>query len=384
MRRFRDPRWMLILMFLGIIASVPLVQTAIEIRRGEWPRALEVFRRKPSVANLRAYEQNLEDASWASRQARPTIQFAQFEWLGDGGEKALVGLDGWLFYRPGLDYLVGQPEPAQAPGGTNDPLPAILSFRDGLAARGIRLLIMPAPNKESIYPDKLTRRAPRLRGVLAPQTQDLLGRLKAAQVEVIDLFSAFAEARRNEGAPAVAPLYLAQDTHWSPAGIDLAAKVVAQRLLERDWVRLGTADFEGKPARVQRLGDVLRMLQVPEIERRATPETVPCVQVLRRDRNQPYQDDPNSEVLVLGDSFLRIYQQDEPGAAGFVAHLARELGQPLTSLVNDGGASTLVRQELCRRPALLKNKKVVVWEFVERDIRLGTEGWQIVPLPPGS
>jgi len=57
---------------------------------------------------------------------------------------------------------------------------------------------------------------------------------------------------------------------------------------------------------------------------------------------------------------------------------------PLTSLVNDGGASILVRRELYRHPALLKNKQVVVWEFVELDIRLGTEGWQIVPLPPRS
>jgi len=30
---------------------------------------------------------------------------------------------------------------------------------------------------------------------------------------------------------------------------------------------------------------------------------------------------------------------------------------------------------------LLCNKKVVVWEFVERDLRFGTEGWQVVPLP---
>jgi hypothetical protein len=106
------------------------------------------------------------------------------------------------------------------------------------------------------------------------------------------------------------------------------------------------------------------------------------MQVVRAGAGQPYQDHPESEVLVLGDSFLRIYQQDEPGAAGFIAHLARELRQPLTSLVSDGGASTRVRQELHRRPALLRNKRVVVWEFVERDLRLGTEGWQPVPLPP--
>ena len=56
------------------------------------------------------------------------------------------------------------------------------------------------------------------------------------------------------------------------------------------------------------------------------------------------------------------------------------LGNRLPSIVNDGGASTLVRQELARRPALLLNKKLVIWEFAERDIRFGTEGWQIVPL----
>ena len=94
----------------------------------------------------------------------------------------------------------------------------------------------------------------------------------------------------------------------------------------------------------------------------------------------PYRDSPESEVLVLGDSFLRIYRAGRAGAAGFIAHVARELGQPLTSIVNDGGASTLVRQALSRRPALLMNKKLVIWEFAERDIRYGTEGWQIVPL----
>ena len=52
------------------------------------------------------------------------------------------------------------------------------------------------------------------------------------------------------------------------------------------------------------------------------------------------------------------------------------------ALVNDGGGSTLVRQELRGRPAFLKHKQVVLWEFVERDIGLGLEGWKLVPLPP--
>jgi hypothetical protein len=133
---------------------------------------------------------------------------------------------------------------------------------------------------------------------------------------------------------------------------------------------------------VERLGDVLRMLQSAQIEKSSAPEDVPSVQVVRDEAGGLYHDQSDSQVLVLGDSFLRIYQQDEPGSAGFIAHLAKELKQPLSSLVSDGGASTLVRQELFRRPGLLKNKRVVVWEFVERDIHLGTEGWQDVPLPP--
>ena len=89
----------------------------------------------------------------------------------------------------------------------------------------------------------------------------------------------------------------------------------------------------------------------------------------------------NASVLVLGDSFLRIFERDEPGSGGFVAHLACYLGSGLSSIINDGGASTLVRQQLARKPALLEGKRVVVWEFVERDIRFGTEGWQVIPLP---
>jgi hypothetical protein len=49
--------------------------------------------------------------------------------------------------------------------------------------------------------------------------------------------------------------------------------------------------------------------------------------------------------------------------------------------VNDGGASTLVRQQLSRRPELLRGKRLVIWEFVERDIYYGAEGWKAVPLP---
>ncbi len=381
MKRLRDPKWFLILIFLGIIGGVPLIQIVIEVRQEDGVRAFDVFSRPPTAAHLRGYERNLEAANWAARLSRPWIQFAQFDWLKDGGEKAVIGEEGWYFYKPGLHYMLARPVKTTAGSATNDPLAAIVDFRDQLAARGIRLLVMPVPNKESVYPDLVSPRAKSLGGVMAPRTRDLLDRLRVAGVEVIDLFKEFAHARQQTGSASRNTLYLAQDTHWSPAGVDLAAQVVARRLTELGWVRPGQVDYGERSAPVQRLGDVLRMLQVPLVERRVNPETVPCVQIVRRDNGELYQESPDAEILVLGDSFMRIYQQDQPRAAGFIGHLAKELRQPLMSLVNDGGGSTLVRQELRGRPAFLKNKKVVLWEFVERDIGLGLEGWKLLPLP---
>jgi len=161
----------------------------------------------------------------------------------------------------------------------------------------------------------------------------------------------------------------------------LAADVVARRLLDSGWIEKGPVKYEAKPVSINRYGDVLRMIRVPQVERLYEPEQINSTEVVNVETGKPYVDDPNSPLLVLGDSFLRIFERDEPGSGGFIAHLACNLGFGLTSIVNDGGASTLVRQQLARKPSLLKGKKVVVWEFVERDIRFGTEGWQVIPLP---
>jgi hypothetical protein len=382
MRRFLQPQWCLILFFLGLMAAVPLLQAVKEAGQGEWPQALVTFPRQITAANLRAYDHGLDDASWVAARFRPWAQYAELVWLGDGGEKAVVGRDGWLFYRPGVQYVTERPRPAAGSSSAAEAVATIVAFRDELAARNIHLLLVPAPNKESVYPEKLTRRAATLSCAPRAETRLVFEQLNAAGVEVVDLFAAFAATKSAPATPPAAALYLAQDSHWSPAGLEVAARTVARRILDRGWGQLGAVSYETKLAPVDRLGDVARMLQVPRLERELPPEKIPAVQVLRRDTGQLYQDEPGAEILVLGDSFLRIYQQDAPSGAGFIAHLARELRQPLASVVNDGGASTLVRQELHRRPALLANKKLVIWEFVERDIRLGTEGWQKVPLPP--
>ena len=365
--------------FLAVIVAPGLIQTVSELRDGERPRALDIFLQPPTARNLHAYEQSLEETSLVVKQLRPWMQYLQWRFLADAGEKAVVGRHGWLFYRPSVRYVIerqtGAPESDSA-----DPLPAIRSFRDQLQARGIRLLVVPVPNKESVYPEMLARRAEGAGVVVCEQTRRLLDQLEQCGIEYVDLFEVFRRARQEESRSDPRRLYLAQDSHWSPEGARVAAVAVARRVLDGGTVNRGDRAYVERSVTVRRHGDLVEMLQVPQIERALEPESLACLQVVQSDTGTPYRDAPESEVLILGDSFLRIYEQDEPGAAGFIAHVARELGQPLTSIVNDGGASTLVRQELARRPTLLLNKRLVIWEFAERDIRYGTEGWQIVPL----
>ncbi|MCC6154547.1 MAG: hypothetical protein IT367_12345, partial [Candidatus Hydrogenedentes bacterium] len=251
-----------------------------------------------------------------------------------------------------------------------EPLRAITSFRDQLKARGIELLLVITPGKESVYPNRLTRRAT---GSVNGHVTAFMDTLKKNGIEVV-----YADANTARGEELA---YLAQDTHWTPSHAREVAQEVARVVTEKGWVQKGNVVYDERATKIERYGDILRMAKSAPLLSAYAPEKITCWQVVDRATGEPYKDAPDSSVLVLGDSFLRIFQLDEPKNAGFIAHLARALQMPLTSIVNDGGASTLVRQELRRKPELLNGKKLVIWEFVERDLRFGTDGWQMVDLP---
>jgi hypothetical protein len=86
--------------------------------------------------------------------------------------------------------------------------------------------------------------------------------LREAGVEILDLVEVYGRAKEAPGSPAY---YLAQDSHWSPEGMRLAAEATARRLLDLDWVERGAARYETMPVPVQRHGDVLRMIRVPRV-----------------------------------------------------------------------------------------------------------------------
>jgi len=365
--------------FAAMISLVGIVQSIVELTNSEPVQALEIFQQAPTTENLRAYEKNLEDQSCFIETLRPVMQYARFKVFGEAGAKALVGRDGWWFYRRSVEYLTQRADASSTHrSGRSAALSAIVNFRDQLANRGIQLLVIVVPGKPSVYPDCLS---PGADGPLEhPPTKQLLSDLYRANVKVVDLHAAFAAERNNKLLANNDLLYLPRDTHWSPKGLHVAARTVAQNIRDLNVVPEGDTAYELKPVIASRRGDVVEMLQSPWITESYPMAEVQCQQVVSPDTGKLYEDTDDSPILVLGDSFLRIYERDEPGAAGFISHLAYALHRPLTSIVNDGGASTLVRQELARKLEMLEGKSLVVWEFVERDIRFGLEGWQHVKL----
>lgn len=372
-----------------MIFAVPLSQAVIDVTAGGEPRPffLTLFTRSPSERNLRDFEDKLEQSSYYEQKVRPLFQLGRYHLLRELGEKALAGNQpGWYFFTPGMRYLVEPFYRDLVEPPKDDPVAVIQDLARQLGTRGIELLVMPVPGKASVHPERLVRGVAPGPGLDA-NTRRVLGELRRRGVAVIDLYRVLLEARAREPKRA---LYMKGDTHWTGEGARIAARAVADWIEQRPWYSVLSREkrYLRKTVRISRRGDVPRMTQIPHQERLFSAETVTCHRVLfaaGEQKGEPYEE-PESVagalVLVLGDSFSRVFETDEPGAAGWISNLAFELQQPVASIVNDGGASTLVRQQLAQDLGALAGKKLVVWSFVERDLRFGLQGWQPIALWP--
>ena len=92
----------------------------------------------------------------------------------------------------------------------------------------------------------------------------------------------------------------------------------------------------------------------------------------------PYDDGPDSPIVVLGDSFTGVYELMDCEHAGVSAHIAKDIGYPVDLVMSYGGGPN-VREKLIRRGVdKLKTKKLVIWMMTARDLYDHAEGWQSV------
>lgn len=350
---------------------------------------------------LRAFEHKVEDENALVLAVRPRYQISVWNIFKDPGEKVVLGE--WLFYRQDVEFLV-QPSPLDARSAKLDnPIVAITKFRDQLKAKGVELLVVVTPGKPSIYPERLTgaalngadgRNADGRNAPVFGHGKRILDSLAALGFNTVDLYTPLWAAKADDAK--LGALYLNDDTHWTPRGAELAADVIAAKvkgLADAGAVDIGeeSVEYVARDSVADRMGDIGEMSGLNKFNvfkvQKVTGHVVYEQVISERDsvtidtNRTPFKDDfRKSKILILGDSFSRIYQTDSPVNAGWIAHFAKNMKRPVSSIVSDGGASTLVREKLARKAGVLKGKKLLIWEFVERDLRFGAEGWKTVDL----
>jgi alginate O-acetyltransferase complex protein AlgJ len=347
-----------------------------------------------TTAEIEAFADELVKGSVISNAVRPQLQAALCR-AGAGNEKAYMGRDGWVFYRPDVDYLTqrGFLDPdvlrARSRWGTTqiqaDPRTAILHFRDQLKARSIELIVLPVPCKPVIHPEKFSRRYDGSSVVQNASYGQFLRDLESGGVRVVDVTPALIQAKRDTRQAQ----YLATDTHWTPQAMELVAAGLAEAVREAAGVpRAAAPAYARGEAAVTSQGDVARMLRLPPDSDLLPAETA-TLRPVRAADGSPWQPSPQAAVLLLGDSFTNIYSLGEMGwgsAAGLAEQLSYQLQAPVDLLArNDAGAYAtreMLRQRMTTGPDVLAGKKVVIWQFVTRELAVGD--WKIIDLPPAS
>ncbi len=347
----------------------------------------------PSASEIRAFENRLEDTSLIARGLRPWVGWILKGWLHGGDEQVYFGRDGWLFYRPSVDSVSGPgfltaswqrhrqrvAKPSTA-APQPDPLDALLQFDRQLRERGITLIVLPVPGKESLYPEKLTASLAGGEVVRNSSFATFKSQLSAAGVLVFDPAPVLAATKRQ------APAYLRTDTHWSPVGMrrvasDLAAWIAEENLLPPPAGPPATRVTET----IRNVGDITAMLALPRQQPFFPAESASIARVLGTE-GEPWQPDERADILLLGDSFSNIYSLAAMGwgdSAGFAEQLSAALGRPVDRLAINAGGAYASRQELVRELAAgrdrLAGKRVVIYEFAARELANGD--WKLIQFP---
>lgn len=367
------------------------------------------------LQGLSGFERSLEDQSVVGRALRPPTQWVLSGALGAGNERVYVGRDGWLFYRPDVEYVTGRGflEPAEMARRIAaadeyeqppqpDPRPAILQFKRDLERRGITLVLMPTPVKPVVHGDRLwpgngagrprTEGEPdaRLNGA-ADGTAALAGLHNASYRAFLDELTragvlVFDPSAELASASASGPQYLATDTHWRPEAMQRVAESLAS-FLERH-VPLPAVPPPGYTAQrreAQQLGDTAVMLDLPQGQTLYPPERV-TLRFITDASGDPWRADRAADILLLGDSFTNMYSLATMGwgeSAGLAEQLSYILQRPVDRIVqNDQGAHAtraILRRELDAAVDRLMGKRVVVWQFAARELSSGD--WKLIEIP---
>lgn len=188
----------------------------------------------------------------------------------EGNRGVVVGIGGALFTDE--EFY----EPSQPDSVLSENIESVAKVARRLDALGIPLVVVLVPAKVDVYREWLGDRQPsRYMQLLFQRAGSLM---HDSGINTVDLRNTFIEHQGRT------PLFLRNDTHWTPEGAELAAKFIAD-IVEKQTLLHGNKRFitEVKET-VEHRGDLLNYLPLepyfgyllPEMDRLQIKETMPA------------------------------------------------------------------------------------------------------------
>lgn len=299
------------LLIAAVVFSLFLALPLVQMTTG-WPPdapllGVETSARFPSLGAAGWWNGDLQSEfdAWLSQRigfrgvlvrTANQIQFGLFgELPARRGTQVVQGQDGFLFENV---YVRAYREGGNRPDHELDQVSSSTRrLQNYLAADGVAFLLVIAPSKAEIYPEKLPDSAdvagrPNRRS----NYQNLIERLHADGVNVVDAHEMFRELRRDPNTPL---LFGKGGTHWNQYGSALVVERITKRLRELTGKDLPSFEVTGAVTNRTIFGvdnDLAGLLNLWSGERMAGPQVHPVVES-RAGTHLP-------DILFIGDSFV--------------------------------------------------------------------------------
>ncbi len=239
--------------------------------------------------------------------------------------------------------------PTTAAEGKKTGYEVVVDLHQQLAALGVDLIFVPVPSKFELFPDVFDTATPP--GMpLNPARIELMQRLVAAGVEVVDILPTLQALKPN----AAHPLYEVRGHHLSSLGAKHAGELVAEHLARyqvpgRDPSRFGIQEHAS-------------------VERVNAEQPMTAFEVTLD--GKPYEHVNNSPFIVIGDS-----QAFAHFGAGWASHIARASGVPVTDMSLSSGGSWAAQRLGHLGRSFVGKAKAVIW--IVTSSALARPDWQL-------
>jgi hypothetical protein len=279
----------------------------------------------------------------------------------------LVGKDGWLFHRVSDDLLEIEGRLQRQPYQIRRLRVILEERRDWLAEKGIDYMVLIAPTKQTIYPEKLpqwlkpSKSVPSRRQMLMAELQRV-----GSELKLFDFTPALQESKKLAGDA----LYYLQDSHWNylggAQGYTALSKKYPEWFIEpgSDWIEIQTP----RDSNLMHLmglssSEITSYPQPPAgfVARTRAPDTKLLQNMASRGAVVIYQrpDGHGPRLYLMGDSF----------AGWDTAYLAENFSR--TILTNTWGDQWQRHEQFPTENILAEHPNLVIEQMVENRLDLG-------------